>query len=71
MIPMGLGARDVSLGYFLVLAGATASSASAWAILDRIVMTLPYLVIGLASVSMLRRFKQTAESEPEDSNGNV
>lgn len=71
MIPMGLGARDVSLGYFLVLAGATASSASAWAILDRIVMTLPYLVIGLASVSMLRRFKQTSESEPEDSNGNV
>lgn len=71
MIPMGLGARDVSLGYFLILAGTTASSATAWAILDRIVMTLPYLVIGLASVSMLHRFNQTEEGEPKGLNGHT
>jgi len=71
MIPMGLGARDVSLGYFLILAGATTSSATAWAILDRIVMTIPYLVIGLVSISMLRRFNQIAQREPKDSNRNT
>lgn len=63
MIPMGLGARDVSLGYFLVLAGTSASSATAWVILDRIVMTIPYLMIGLLSMPMLRKAQQTTDSE--------
>lgn len=67
MIPMGLGARDVSLGYFLVLAGTSASSAAAWVILDRLVMTIPYLMIGLSSMPMLRRAQQTTGSGSKDS----
>lgn len=68
MIPMGLGARDVSLGYFLVLAGTSASSATAWVILDRLVMTIPYLMIGLLSMPMLRKAQQTMDSGSKDSN---
>jgi uncharacterized membrane protein YbhN (UPF0104 family) len=71
MIPMGLGARDVSLGYFLILAGASASSATAWVILDRLVMTIPYLMIGLLSMPMLRRAQQTTDSGSKDSSRTV
>lgn len=66
MIPMGLGARDISLGYFLVLAGATSGSATAWALLDRVVMTLPYLMFGLISAFILHRSKQAATTEKGD-----
>lgn len=71
MIPMGLGARDVSLGYFLILAGTSASSATAWVILDRLVMTIPYLMIGLLSMLILRKIQQTTNNESENSSGTV
>lgn len=58
MIPMGIGTRDISLGYFLVLAGASPDEATAWAALDRIVMTIPYAAIGMISIPWLQRAEQ-------------
>ena len=55
MVPMGLGARDLSLGYFLVLAGASPLTAVSWAVLDRLVMSLPYLGAGLVSLKLVHR----------------
>ena len=69
MMPMGLGARDLSLGYFLVLAGISPDAAVAWAALDRIVMTLPYVGIGLVSIPVLHRLEAsipTAAEEPTE-----
>jgi uncharacterized membrane protein YbhN (UPF0104 family) len=69
MMPMGLGARDLSLGYFLVLAGIPPDAAAAWTALDRIVMTLPYVAIGLISIPVLHRLESstplTVEKPPD------
>jgi len=54
-VPMGLGVRDASLSSFLVLAGVPLPQAIAAASLDRIVITLPYLVGGVVASRMLGR----------------
>lgn len=46
-VPMGLGIRDASLASLLVLIGVPLPFAIAGATLDRLVMTLPYLVGGI------------------------
>lgn len=43
-VPMGLGVRDASLVSLLVLSGLPGSFAAAAAAMDRVIMTLPYLV---------------------------
>ncbi len=64
MIPMGLGARDLSLGYFLVLAGVHPEIAATWATLDRIAMTVPYVACGLASLPIVHRLRKSHQNRP-------
>jgi hypothetical protein len=42
-----------------------ADSAAAWAALDRIIMTLPYVGIGLVSIPVLHRLESSAPSTAE------
>jgi uncharacterized membrane protein YbhN (UPF0104 family) len=54
MLPMGLGARDAGLVACLAWAGIPLGVGAAAAVIDRIVMTLPYLAGGLISIVLLR-----------------
>lgn len=53
LVPMGLGIRDLSLVSMLVLLGVSGPHAVAAAAVDRIVMTIPYLVGGLLATHLL------------------
>ena len=52
-IPMGFGVRDVSLGSLLVALGVPLSYASAAAAIDRVLITLPYLIGGVFATHIL------------------
>jgi uncharacterized membrane protein YbhN (UPF0104 family) len=56
-IPMGLGVRDASLASLLLVMGISGTSAAAGAALDRVIMTIPYLVGGVLATHVLgKRF---------------
>jgi len=52
-VPMGLGIRDASLVSLLILIGVPGASAAAAAALDRVIMTIPYLVGGVIATHVL------------------
>ena len=60
LVPMGLGIRDASLVSMLVMLGVSAPHAIAAAAIDRIIMTVPYLVGGFIATHLLG--KQVVES---------
>lgn len=62
MIPMGLGARDLSLAALLGLAGVPAMKAAAASVLDRLLMTVPYLAGGITGLALLFGGKRGIDS---------
>lgn len=52
-VPMGLGIRDASLASLLMLIGIPATHAAAGAAIDRLIMTIPYLVGGVVATHLL------------------
>lgn len=62
MIPMGLGARDLSFAALLGAAGVPALEAAAASALDRLMMTIPYLLGGVIGLSVLFRSHGDSDS---------
>ncbi|MDY6973420.1 MAG: lysylphosphatidylglycerol synthase transmembrane domain-containing protein [Thermodesulfobacteriota bacterium] len=54
-VPMGLGIRDVSLGSLLVFLGIPLAPAAAAAAIDRILISMPYLIGGGVATHVLGR----------------
>lgn len=74
-IPMGLGVRDASLASLLLLIGIPGTYAAAGAALDRVIMTIPYLIGGVIATHVLGKrllvAKESTRYVPPTSNGEV
>lgn len=54
-VPMGLGVRDASLGSLLIIIGVLSSQAIAAAAIDRLILTIPYLIGGVIATHLLSK----------------
>ena len=52
-VPMGLGVRDVSLASLLVMLGVPLEHAAAASAIDRVLITLPFLIGGVIATNVL------------------
>lgn len=63
MLPMGLGVRDASLAGLLLLVGAPLETALAVTALERLLLTIPYVVAGPLAAHYLRRYSGEVKTE--------
>jgi len=72
-VPMGLGVRDASLASLLFIIGIPAIYATAAAAIDRVIMTIPYLIGGVIATRVLGQrllvIEQSTSHVPPTSNG--